>query len=68
MKAKRKRISVKVGELGEFMKLREQRLKKMFSEVVRDLMDENSCTWTEAKKLHKFNRIEKSISRELQNI
>jgi len=65
---KRKRIRIKVGELGALIAQREESKKKMFGEIVTDIMQEAQCSWAEAKKIHKRNKVERAISRELQNL
>ena len=64
----RKRIRVKVGELG--MKIQEQldQRKAMFGEIVSDIMQEHSCSWEEAKKIYKRNKVERAINREFNLI
>lgn len=48
----RKRIQrIKVGELGALIAQREESKKKMFGELVTDIMNELGCSWTEAKKV-----------------
>ena len=65
---KRKRIRIQVGELGALIKQREESKKKMFGELVTDIMNELGCSWAEAKKVYKFKRVEQAIARELQKI
>ena len=65
---KRKRIRIQVGELGALIKQREESKKKMFGELVTDIMNELGCSWTEAKKVYKFKKVERAIARELQKI
>lgn len=65
---KRKRIRIQVGELGALIKQREENKKKMFGELVTDIMNELGCSWAEAKKVYKFKRVEQAIARELQKI
>jgi|TARA_R110001592_G_scaffold137_2_gene805 hypothetical protein len=65
---KRKRIRIQVGELGALIKQREESKKKMFGELVTDIMNELGCSWAEAKKVYKFKKVERAIARELQKI
>ena len=65
---KRKRIRIQVGELGALIKQREESKKKMFGEIVTDIMNELGCSWAEAKKVYKFKKVERAIARELQKI
>lgn len=65
---KRKRIRIQVGELGALIKQREESKKKMFGEIVTDIMHEFQCSWTEAKKIYKRKKVERAIGRELQNL
>jgi hypothetical protein len=65
----RKRIQrIKVGELGALIAQREESKKKMFGELVTDIMNELGCSWAEAKKVYKFKKVERAIARELQKI
>ena len=41
---------------------------KNFGEVVKDIMQEVQCSWTEATRIYKFRRVERAIARELQKI
>lgn len=68
MSKQRKRIRIKVGELGALIAQREESKKKMFGELVADIMNELGCSWTEAKKVYKFKKVERAIARELQKI
>jgi hypothetical protein len=65
---KRKRIRIKVGELGALIYAREKRKEKMFGEVITDIMHEIQCTWTEAKEIYKRRRLENAIKREMNLI
>ena len=63
---KRKRVvRIQVGELGALIGQREDKIKQMFGELVRDIMKENDCTWTEAKQIYKFRQIDKQIKRDM---
>jgi len=57
-----------VGELGALISTREERRKKMFGEIITDIMHEFQCSWTEAKKIYKRRKVEQAIKRELQNL
>jgi len=65
---KRKRIRIKVGELGALISAREKRKEKMFGEVITDIMHEIQCTWTEAKEIYKRRRLENAIKREMNEL
>tara|TARA_R110000803_G_scaffold68183_7_gene129952 strand:+ start:697 stop:900 length:204 start_codon:yes stop_codon:yes gene_type:complete len=65
---KRKRIRIQVGELGALIEQREESKKKMFGELVTDIMNESGCSWAEAKRIYKFKKVERAIARELQKI
>ena len=65
---KRKRIRIKVGELGALISLREERKKKMFGEVITDIMHEFQCSWTEAKKIYNRRKVEQAIKREFRKL
>ena len=64
----RKRIRVKVGELGTKIQEQLDQRKAMFGEIVSDIMQENECTWEEAKKIYKRNNVERAIKREFNLI
>lgn len=67
----RKRIKnqcVKVGELGTFIREEEERRQKIFGELVGDIMREEGCTWTEAKRIFNKRRVERAIAREMSKI
>ena len=57
-----------MGELGALISTREERRKKMFGEIVTDIMHEFQCSWTEAKKIYNRTKVEQAIKRELQNL
>ena len=40
----------------------------MFGEIVSDIMKEQSCSWEEAKKIYKRNKVERAINREFNLI
>ena len=64
----RKRIRVKVGELGTKIQEQLDQRKAMFGEIVSDIMQEQSCSWEEAKKIYKRNNVERAINREFNLI
>ena len=64
----RKRIRVRVGELGAFLSKKEESKKKMFGELITGIMKETQCTWAEAKKIYNKNRVERQIKREFNLI
>ena len=64
----RKRIRVKVGELGTKIQEQLDQRKAMFGEIVSDIMQKHSCSWEEAKKIYKRNRVERAINREFNLI
>ena len=64
----RKRIRVKVGELGTKIQEQLDQRKAMFGEIVSDIMKEKSCSWEEAKKIYKTNKVERAIKREFNLI
>jgi len=65
---KRKRIRIQVGELGALIAQREESRKKMFGEIVTDIMNESGCSWAQAKTIYKFRRADRGIARSLQLI
>ena len=64
----RKRIRVKVGELGTKIQQQLDQRKAMFGEIVSDIMKREACSWEEAKKIYKRNRVERAINREFNLI
>lgn len=64
----RKRMRVKVGELGTKIQEQVNQRKAMFGEIVSDIMQENECTWEQAKKIYKTNRVESAIKREFNQL
>jgi len=68
MRARIKTQRIKVGELGALISSREEKRKKMFGEVVTDIMQKFQCSWTEAKKIYNRTKVEQAIKRELQNL
>lgn len=64
----RKRMRVKVGELGTKIQEQLDQRKAMFGEIVSDIMQENECTWEEAKSEHKKRRVAEAIKREFNLI
>lgn len=57
-----------MGELGALISSREERRKKMFGEIITDIMHEAQCTWTEAKKIYNNRKVEQAIKRELRKL
>jgi len=68
MRARIKTQRIKVGELGALISSREERRKKMFGEIITDIMHEAQCTWTEAKKIYNNRKVEQAIKRELRKL
>ena len=64
----RKRMRVKVGELGTKIQEQVNQRKAMFGEIVSDIMQENECTWEQAKKIYNRTKVEQAIKRELLNL
>lgn len=64
---KRPRIKVRVGELVTYIEV-EERIKKKYGQLIQMIMKENNCSWEEAKKIHRFERVEKNIKREFNLI
>jgi|TARA_R100000149_G_scaffold66342_1_gene44626 hypothetical protein len=64
----RKRIRVKVGELGTKIQQQLDHRKAVFGEIVSDIMKREACSWEEAKKIYKRNRVERAINREFNLI
>jgi hypothetical protein len=68
MRARIKTQRVQVGELGALISLREEKRKKMFGEIITDIMHEAQCSWTEAKKIYNNRKVEQAIKREFQKL
>ncbi len=59
---------VRVGELGSFIEQRQNEVKQKFGKLMEIIMQENSCSWEEAKVIYKRTKIENAIARELQTL
>lgn len=62
------KTKVRVGELGSFIEQRQNEVKQKFGELMEIIMQENNCSWEEAKVIYKRTKIERAIVRELQLI
>ena len=75
----RRRIRARVGRLTQLIeqdkklkeeyekrKKQEARNKKKYGELITQIMRMNDCSWTEAKKIHKFEELEKKIAKEFR--
>ncbi len=68
MRARINTQRIQVGELGALISIREERRKKMFGEIITDIMHEVQCSWTEAKKIYNKRKVERAIAREFTKI
>ncbi len=68
MRARINTQRIQVGELGALISEREERRKKMFGEIIKDIMHEAQCSWTEAKKIYNKRKVERAIAREFTKI
>ena len=68
MRARINTQRIQVGELGALISTREERRKKMFGEIITDIMHEAQCSWTEAKKIYNRRKVERAIAREFTKI
>ena len=68
MRARINTQRIQVGELGALISTREERRKKMFGEIITDIMHEFQCSWTEAKKIYNRRKVERAIAREFTKI
>ena len=68
MRARINTQRIQVGELGALISEREDRRKKMFGEIIKDIMHEAQCSWTEAKKIYNKRKVERAIAREFTKI
>jgi len=59
---------VRVGELGTLIQQRQDEVKQKFGKLMEIIMQENSCSWEEAKVIYKRTKVERAIARELQSI
>jgi len=57
-----------VGELGTLIQQRQDEVKQKFGKLMEIIMQENSCSWEEAKVIYKRTKVERAIARELQSI
>ena len=60
MGTRKRIIRVRVGEFATTIKLRQKR-----NEVIDAISRIEGCSWAEAKKIQKFEQVEKSIKREM---
>jgi len=68
MRARINTQRIQVGELSTLISKREERRKKMFGEIITDIMHEVQCSWTEAKKIYNKRKVERAIAREFTKI
>ena len=61
------RPRIRVGKLTELIE-QDARLSHKYGQVIEQVMKENNCTWTEAKKIHKFEQVEHNIRKEFKKI
>jgi len=59
---------VRVGELGSFIQQRQDEAKQKFGKLMEIIMQENECSWEQAKAIYKRTKIEQAIARELQTL
>lgn len=59
-----RRPRIKRGELTRFLNV-EERKRKVYGEIISIVMKENNCSWQEAKKIHRFEQLERNIKREM---
>ena len=62
------RTKVRVGELGSFIEQRQNEIKQKFGKLMHIIMQENKCSWEDAKKIYKRTKTENAIARELQKL
>jgi hypothetical protein len=67
-KQKRKRIRIKVGELGVLIEQREERKQRIFGELVTDIMNSQNITWEKAKEEYRKEKAIRGIAREFNLI
>jgi hypothetical protein len=69
--AKRKRIqegklsALIIQEISKNTEKKYARSKDMHGEVVKDIMKENDCSWTEAKQVYKFRQVSQGIKKDI---
>ncbi len=61
------RPRIRVGKLTQLIE-QDAKLRKKYGEVIEQIMKENDCSWTEAKKIHKFEQVENNIRREFRRM
>ena len=57
-----------MGELGSFIEQRQNEVKQKFGKLMQIIMQENSCSWEEAKVIYRRTKVERAIARELKSI
>ncbi len=57
-----------MGELGTLIQQRQDEVKQKFGKLMEIIMQENKCSWEEAKAIYKRTKIENAIARELQKL
>lgn len=62
------KTKVRVGELGSFIEKRQNEVKQKFGKLIEIIMQENKCSWEEAKVIYKKTKVERAIARELKSI
>jgi len=68
---KRKRIQVGklsaliIQEISKNTEKKYARSKDKHGEVVKDIMKENDCSWTEAKQVYKFRQVSQGIKKDI---
>lgn len=68
MSRNRIKTRVRVGELGTLIQQRQDEAKQKFGKLMEFIMQENECSWEQAKVIYKRTKIENSIARELQTL
>ena len=61
-------VTIVVEQVAKEEREKDLRNRRNYAEVVTDIMQEAQCSWTEAKRIWKFKRVEQAIARELQKI
>lgn len=61
------RPRIRVGRLTQLIE-QDAKLRKKYGEVIEQIMKEKDCSWTEAKKIHKFEQVERNIRREFRKM
>lgn len=61
------RPRIRVGKLTQLIE-QDTKLRKKYEELIKQIMKEKDCSWTEAEKIQKFEQVEINIRREFKRM